>query len=45
MTADALQALASATMEYKEETENLTSINLKLFKRITQAQETIVVLY
>ena len=39
-TADALQALACAAMEEKEEIENLTSINLQLSQSLNQAQDT-----
>ena len=43
-TADALQALACATMEDKEAMANLTSINLILSQILNQTQETILVL-
>ena len=43
-TADALQALACAAMEYKEAMANLTSINLTLSQSLIQPQETILVL-
>ena len=42
--ADALQALACAAMEDKEEMANLTSINLTLSQRLNQAQENNLVL-
>ena len=41
MTVGALQALACAVMQYMEAMANLSSINLTLSRRITQAQETI----
>ena len=41
-TTDTLQALACAAMEDKEEMSNLTSVNLKLSKRLNQAQEKIL---
>ena len=41
---DSLQALACAAMEDKEAMANLASINLTLLQRLTQAQETILVL-
>ena len=44
ITVDALQALANATMEDKEEMSNLTSINLTLSQSLTQPQEPILVL-
>ena len=44
MTVDALQALSNETMDDKKKISNLTSINLKLSKRLTKAQETILVL-
>ena len=43
-TEDAMQALACAAMEDKEEMANLTSINLTLSQSLTQAQETVLVL-
>ena len=43
-TADALKALACASMEDKEAMANLTSINLTLSQSLTQSQETILVL-
>ena len=43
-TADALQALACASMEDKEAMANLASINLILSHSLTQAQETILAL-
>ena len=42
---DVLKALACAAMEYKEAMANLTSINLTLSQSLTQAQETILVIY
>ena len=45
MTADAMQALANATMEYKEEMSNHTRINLTLSQSLTQAQEAILLLF
>ena len=44
-TADALKALACAAMEEKEAMANLTIINLTLSQSLTQAQETILVLF
>ena len=44
MTVDALQDLANEIIKDKEATENLTSINLKLSQRLTQAQEDILAL-
>ena len=44
MTADALQALANVTIEYKEAMENITSINFNLSQSPTQAKEAILVL-
>ena len=41
---DALQALACAAMKEKEAMANLASINLTLLQRLTQAQETMLVL-
>ena len=43
-TVDELQALACAAMECKEAIANLTSINITLSQRLTQAQEPILVL-
>ena len=43
-TADATQSLICAEMEDKEEMANLASINLTLYKVLTQAQETMLVL-
>ena len=43
-TVDALQALACASMEYKDAMANLISINLTLSHSLTQAQEKILVL-
>ena len=45
MTADTLQALVNVTMEGKEAMENLKRINLTLSHILTQAQETILVLF
>ena len=45
MTADALQELANETMEDNEATGKPTIINLTLSQSLTQAQETILVLY
>ena len=42
-TADALQALACAAMEYKEAMVNLNSINPTLSHSLNQAQEIILV--
>ena len=44
MTADALQALANVTIEYKEAMENITSINFNLSQSPTQAKQAILVL-
>ena len=44
MTPDALQALANATMEDKEEMSNLTSIYMKISQHLNQAQEVVLVL-
>ena len=43
-TADALQAIACASMEDKEAMVKLTSINLTLSQSLTQSQETMLVL-
>ena len=40
-TADSLQEIACASVEYKEEMANLTSVNLTLSQSLTQAEETI----
>ena len=44
MTANALQAIACASMEDSESMANLASINLTLSQSLTQAQETILVI-
>ena len=44
-TADELHALEFASIEYKEATVNLTSINQTLSHSLNQAQETILVLF
>ena len=44
MNADALQALANATMEDKEEMSSLTSIYMKISQHLNQAQEAVLVL-
>ena len=45
MTADALQALEDATIEYKKAMENIKSTNLKLSQSLTPAQEEILALF
>ena len=43
-TADALQELPCSAMEDKEEMLNITIISLTLYQRLTQAQETVLIL-